>query len=271
VPGQGPRLADFVAFHQPALEADEARHNLILGLLLGGSAGAEPRLWTLGGPGACAVQYPHRNIVLGALDKEQCRQLANEIRHLAFPGVVGSDETAVWFVDHASSLGLQFLAPVPQQIHALTAPPRYPGAPGHARQLSAADSALFAEWTWAFCAEAVPHDPKPARDQLERGIAEGRYFFWVTHGKPVSMAGIARRTARTAAISSVYTPPPQRGRGYAGSVTAAVAECILNAEQRTACLYTDLRNPFSNRCYARIGFTPICSSYHYARQPVAGV
>jgi predicted GNAT family acetyltransferase len=38
------------------------------------------------------------------------------------------------------------------------------------------------------------------------------------------------------------------------------------AEGKTAaCLYTDLRNPLSNRCYARIGFSPVCSSSHYPR------
>jgi hypothetical protein len=32
-----------------------------------------------------------------------------------------------------------------------------------------------------------------------------------------------------------------------------------------ACLYTDLGNPYSNRCYANIGFTPMCDSYHIPR------
>jgi predicted GNAT family acetyltransferase len=26
-----------------------------------------------------------------------------------------------------------------------------------------------------------------------------------------------------------------------------------------------VRNPFSNRCYAKIGFEPVCSSLHYVR------
>ena len=256
---------DFVRLHRPALEANEVANNLILGLLLGANAATPIRLWTLGGPGACAIQYPQRNIVLGALNQAQCQHLAHDVAELDFPGVVGCDETASWFVDRATELGLAFLAPVPQRVHALTAPPRYPGAPGHARQLTVADSDLFAEWTWAFCDEAVPHDPKPERAQLDRGISEGRYSFWIADGQPVAMAGIARRTAGTAAISSVYTPPALRGRGYAGSVTAAVAGRIVS-EQRTPCLYTDLRNPFSNRCYAKIGFLPVCASYHYARR-----
>ena len=69
----------------------------------------------------------------------------------------------------------------------------------------------------------------------------------------------------TAAIAAVYTPPDLRRRGYAGSVTAAVAELAFAQGKRTACLYTDLRNPFSNRCYAKIGFEPVCDSLHYPR------
>ena len=61
------------------------------------------------------------------------------------------------------------------------------------------------------------------------------------------MAGIVRRTRSTGSIAGVYTPPAQRGRGYAGSVTAAVVERIYAEGMNTACLYTDLRNPQSNR------------------------
>jgi hypothetical protein len=40
------------------------------------------------------------------------------------------------------------------------------------------------------------------------------------------------------------TPPELRGRGYAGSVTAALVERIYAEGKSFACLYTDLRNPF---------------------------
>ena len=64
---------------------------------------------------------------------------------------------------------------------------------------------------------------------------------------------------------SVYTPPPLRGKGYGGSVTAAVVEQAFAEGKTMACLYTDLRNPFSNRCYAKIGFKPVCDSAHIPR------
>ena len=80
------------------------------------------------------------------------------------------------------------------------------------------------------------------------------------------MAAIARHLRRTVAVSSVYTPPQHRGRGYAGSVTAAVADKLFAEGKTTVCLYTDLRNPTSNRSYAKIGFRPYCDSWHYLRR-----
>jgi predicted GNAT family acetyltransferase len=61
-----------------------------------------------------------------------------------------------------------------------------------------------------------------------------------------------------------------RGRGYAGSVTAAVVEWIFAEGKSASCLYTDLRNPASNRGYAKIGFKPACASWHYPRARVVG-
>lgn len=91
---------------------------------------------------------------------------------------------------------------------------------------------------------------------MERVANEGRHLFWVVDGEPVSMAGIVRRTRCAAAIAPVYTPPLLRGRGYAGWVTAAIVERVFADGKSTACLYTDVRNPFSNRCYAKIGSKP---------------
>jgi hypothetical protein len=39
----------------------------------------------------------------------------------------------------------------------------------------------------------LPHDPIPAREDLERAAREDRFLFWIDDGQPVSMAGIARR------------------------------------------------------------------------------
>jgi predicted GNAT family acetyltransferase len=258
-------LRDFRDFHVSALETNEVRHNLILAILGSIDRGSSPSAWTLGSPGECAVMSPGWPIVLADLDEAQCRELAEATAELDFPGVVGPDLTAKWFAERAVELGLEFLEPVPQQIHALSEKPRYPRASGRARAVAADDLEVFADWTIAFAREATPHDPLPSRERLAKMAAEGQHMFWVADGQPVSMAGINRRTRNCAAIGGVYTPPSQRGRGYAGSVSAAVTERIFAEGRTTACLYTDLRNPYSNRCYANIGFKPICESWHLPR------
>jgi RimJ/RimL family protein N-acetyltransferase len=258
---------EFATYHLPGLEHDEAKHSIILAVLgrLAGENPPEMQHWSLGEPGQCAIKSPGYPIVLGELIAEQCRALAEATRTLDYPAVVGADDTAHWFVERATELGLAFIEPISQQILALRNKPVYPGAPGHARTIVAADAPLFSDWTIAFAREAIPHDPVPTPEQLALSAASGRFQFWIVDDEPVSMAGIMRRTRHAGAIAGVYTPPSLRGRGYAGSVTAALVEAIFAEGRSMACLYVDLRNPYSSRCYANIGFTPVCRSAYYPR------
>jgi RimJ/RimL family protein N-acetyltransferase len=258
----------FRAYHEPALERDEVRHGLISNALAQVNIGKpiDLRCWTLGGPGECAIKMGHDAIVLGALAEDQCRRLADLTARIDYPGVVGPEMTARWFTDKAEELGLKFLEPVPQQIYSITDKPRFPGACGSARSVGEQDASLLADWLVAFYREAVPQDRLPPRKELERSASEDRFLFWIANGQPVSMAGIVRRLKQSAAITGVYTPPELRGHGYAGSVTAATVERIYAEGRKIACLYADLRNPASNRCYTKIGFTPVCGSLHFHRE-----
>ena len=61
-------IAQFNALHMPALERDEVRHNLLLGLMSQPSRdlAGEARRWTLGGAGACAIRTnANRSIIFG--------------------------------------------------------------------------------------------------------------------------------------------------------------------------------------------------------------
>jgi RimJ/RimL family protein N-acetyltransferase len=274
---RGPRLPEFIAFHGRALQADEVRHGLILNALLqvGGASLSDFSYWTLGKPGECAIKISNHSIVLGAVDEDQCRILAEVTARIDYPGVIGPDLTARWFTDRAQELRLKFLEPELQQIYAIRDRPRYPGSPGHARPATIEDATLLADWLLAFRREAVPHDPIPSREQQDKPASDERFLFWIVDGQPVSMAGIVRRLKTSAAITGVYTPPKLRGRGYAGSVTAATVERIYGEGRNIACLYADLRNPASNRCYTKIGFTPVCGSLHFHKvgaveSPAAG-
>jgi RimJ/RimL family protein N-acetyltransferase len=261
-------VREFAQLHLPALEADEVRFNLQISVITAATPDAlssDLEHWTLGAPGHCATRSSGRSILLGALDRSECEALARTTRDLAYPGVVGSDERAVWFAGAARDEGIAFDTAIPQRINVLRHPPRFPNSEGRARSVTAEDAPLLMEWAAAFHRETVPYDPPPTPQGVAKAAASGRYMFWIVRDQPVSMAAVARRLKNTIAIAPVYTPPHLRGRGYAGSVTSAVVERAFAEGKTAVCLYTDMRNPFSNRCYARIGFVPYCDAWHYLR------
>jgi GNAT superfamily N-acetyltransferase len=260
-------LQEFVEFHRPALERDEVKYNLILGLLgrVLDTAQSDVRLWTIGAPGECAMQTPGYPLILGRLTAAQCKTFAEATLSLDYPGVVGLDPIAPLFVERANELGVKFGETIPQTIQALHDRPIYPDVVGSARSVGSGDIELFSQWLMAFFREVVPHEPVPPRDRVEAVAAAGNYKFWIVDGAPVAMAGIVRRSRHAAAIAGVYTPPALRNRGYGGAATAAAAAAVFAEGRTAACLYTDLRNPASNRCYAKIGFKPVCRAWHYLR------
>ena len=126
------QLGEFIDMHVPALEQDEARHDLMLGILTRARKVPSPQLltWTLGAPGACAIKWPSRPISLGEVGRDHCRALAEATHERDYVGVVGLDLAPKWFVERAVELGDAFADPIPQRIHALREKPAYPGALG---------------------------------------------------------------------------------------------------------------------------------------------
>jgi hypothetical protein len=256
-----------IALHRPSLLASTARHNIMLSSFESAERGdlAGLRIWAFGPPGACAIRVPGRPIVLGDLTQQQCEEFARALPIDSYPGVLGPDETAPWFVAAAQARGARFGEPMPQTIHSLTVTPIHPGAAGAMRAANAADLDLVWQWLVAFIKEATPNDAPPPRETIEKSLVAGRYFLWTVEDVPVSMAGIARSTKTLGAIAPVYTPPTLRGRGYAGSVVAGLCDQAFSLGKSTVCLYTDRRNPASNRCYAKVGFLPVCGAMFFPR------
>ena len=218
--------AEFAAYHEAALAFDEVRYGAVLSILMQARQGTLAGFmhWTLGGPGQCALTAAHRSLFLGALDKSQCRTLAELTARVDYRGVIGADSTAIWLVDRAMELGLRFRDPVPQQIHSISGKPRYPGLPGHARPVMAPDSTLFVDWMMAFQREAVPHNRPQTREELERIAAEGRFRFWSdkeqpdcadavmpTRSRPPWLNGSTRRGERPPASTRACEIPSRTG------------------------------------------------------------
>ncbi|MFI7214077.1 GNAT family N-acetyltransferase [Micromonospora maritima] len=138
--------------------------------------------------------------------------------------------------------------------------------PGALRVAGEDDVDLVAAWFGAFMADAdeqagrargVSAHETPDRDELLRRIGTGRIWLWTDGaGRPVHLTAANPTSFGVARVGPVYTPPPQRGRGWAANAVAEVSR-LLRDEGARVCLYTDQANPTSNRLYARLGYRPV--------------
>ena len=97
----------------------------------------------------------------------------------------------------------------------------------------------------------------PDQPEMLRRIRAGLVWFWLDGaGRPVHVTGVNPPSFGVARIGPVYTPPAERGRGWASNAVAEVSRRIL-AEGARACLFTDQANPTSNKVYAALGYRPV--------------
>lgn len=260
-------LDDFLSRHLDALEKDQAKHNLMLGLL--NRVRKDPskaRLWSLGDGAACAVQTPPHFVVLGDLNEQQCKTLAKDLAGLDYIGCIGAGQVPATFIEALNKTGVRLKLGMPQRIYTLQKKPVFPTAEGAGRLARAEDKKTFIDWVIQFNLEANAHQKPPSRDELEKFAFDRPVFFWEVDGRVVSMASRTRETKDGSNISLVYTPPEFRGRGYGGSATAFACEHAFSEGKKIAFLYTDLRNPTSNKIYQKIGFEPWCEASTYVRE-----
>jgi predicted GNAT family acetyltransferase len=262
--------ASFLGAASELLLADEARHNLILGLcatLAESSAYPDFRLWTVEDSGRClaaALWTPPYNLVLARpANTAALAFMAQDLqrRGVALPGVTGAIPEAERFAALWAELtGSQSRARMRQAIYKVASPRRPADVPGAMRQATAGDRPFLVDWARAFEAEALPDDaPFRAPEEIldtRLGSAQGGIALW-EDGRPVSMAGFGGPTPHGIRIGPVYTPPERRRRGYASALVAALSLELLAAGRDYCFLYTDLANPTSNSIYQRIGYRPV--------------
>ncbi len=278
----------FLAAMQAQLEANEARNGLMLGLALlverdPNHYGDDPYLATLhpvaeraAAPVVAALMTPPHGIVLyceatepALIDAALQPLIENlHVEGWAVPTVHGPAAAAARFADHWSALtGEPHTLAVALRAFELRRVnhPRY--SRGDLRPATRADQALAVQWFCAFEEEALAAEAAAERrTHLEKSvaqkIADGHLFFWVD-GQPVSMAGLTRPTAHGISIGPVYTPPEQRGRGYATAAVARLSQQMLDAGKEFCALFTDLANPTSNHIYQQIGYRALGDFVQY--------
>ncbi len=256
---------------QPWLLANEAEHNLLLGLaarLEQSTAGFEAPIYLAtiergGEIAGCAFRTPPFNLGLTRLPPEAVEPLVQDVARVyhSLRGVLGPDPEAAALAARWCELrGVTSREHMRERIYKLErviAPE--PPAPGLARVASEADLALVARWVRAFSVEAgVP----TSEERLRELVADGRILLW-DDGGARSMAAFSGDTPHGSRVGYVYTPPPWRGRGYASACVAELSRRILAGGRRFCFLYTDLSNPTSNAIYQRIGYEAVADVVDY--------
>ena len=235
--------AEFLAAAEPLLLADEARHNLILGLAgtLRDQPGYYPsfNLWLAerdGAPVAAALRTPPFNLVLAEpADDEALTSLAEGSRPTAstFPASSAPFPRSTASPRSGNACdGVLRRARRSQGLYQLREVRAVTGVSGRPRVATSKDAPLLVEWVDAFVAEALPEDPSSPTDS-ERMVearlrgADSGILLWEDDDAPVSLAGWGGPTPTGIRIGPVYTPPEHRRRGYGSAVTAAVSSAQL--------------------------------------------
>lgn len=272
------RLDDATAFlaeAEPLLLADEARHNLILGIA--GTIRATPDLYPLrslwlvrdaGEVVAAALRTAPYNLILAKPRSTAALAALAETVAVSeeIPGVTCTEPEIHEFAELWSRhSGVPGRVSMRQGVYALDQVDLVPSVPGSARVATQHDRDLALRW-WIAFGEEVLHEGGPGREQAEASLdhklsdpASG-ILLWEDGGEPVSLAGWGGPTPNGIRIGPVYTPPELRGRGYATAVTAELSQRQLGDGRSFCFLYTDLANPTSNAIYERIGYRRIAEA-----------
>jgi predicted GNAT family acetyltransferase len=256
---------------RPLLLADEARHNLILGLA--GTLRDRPevypefRLWLAregDEPAGAALRTPPFNLVLAQPRDDAALDALAEAIDDELPGVVGAVPEVARFAQLWSARsGAEARTHIAQGLFALERVEPVANAPGTMRDATEDDRPLLVEWFLAFTAEALGDEPDESRlEEMvhHRLAADNAGLVLWEDGDTVSLAGFGGKTPNGIRIGPVYTPPEHRNRGYATALTAELSQRLLDSGRRFCFLYTDLANPTSNRIYERIGYRRTCES-----------
>jgi hypothetical protein len=152
------------------------------------------------------------------------------------------------------------------RLHELGELARPAAVPGGLVVATEEDVELVEEWFAAFSGDADEQAGRPRgssahevpdRAQMMRRLRAGRVWFWVDEaGERVHLTGANPPAFGVARVAPVYTPPGQRGRGWASNAVAEVSRRI-RAEGVRVCLFTDQANPTSNKIYAALGYRPV--------------
>ena len=212
-----------------------------------------------------AMRTPPHGMVLSPMPARAAAELAWEVSVYDdnLPDVAGPTSVVATFVDEykrTKSVGSQRESRLEgrQLLYALEELIALPIS-GMMVQANPKDFDFTLNWYEEFGRDAHLHMPNPS-SSVQSILARNSLRFWVVNGERVSMAGfsplVETPSGTVGRIGPVYTPTEQRRKGYAGALTAALSQELLDLGAKVM-LYTDAANSTSNGVYQRIGFKQI--------------
>ena len=264
------KAQDFIDDTFSLLSEHEVQNNLIMSIAAQGRE-ADISRWLLatvkdevGAVLLTAVCTLPFNLMLYA-SGNKCRNeavqtLARELRDLRFyiSGVTAERQLAWRFAEFYQG-GAPYRVHMAMNVMMLTQTPPLPKTPGLARPLTVDDLYFAPYWEREFAVECgvevfdMPTNIAHVRERLEKDC----HYIW-EHGVPVAQAVHGRSTPNGAVVTSVYTPPPYRGHGYASACVAHLSRQLLSRGYKFCALLADAANPISNRIYYKIGYRDVC-------------
>ena len=260
------------AFADSALDIlleDEVQNNLLVSFAKTDSANTSS--WFLatvrdndGSIVLTAACTPPFNIVLYETGNKSndaaVKLLSDELKNMGIllPGVLARQELAVRFAsEYAKRTGYYRHTTMNiMRLDEITVSER---SPGGCRPLREDDFYFIPYWERAFSEECnvEVYELKARAEQLRQRLGQDTFYIWEDN-HPVSQAAQGRRTENGAVISSVYTPPFYRNKGYASSLVTELSHMLLDRGAKFCCLFADANNPISCGIYRKIGFYDLC-------------
>lgn len=204
----------------------------------------------------CALRTPPHKVLLTEVPPVAIPALVRAFadRFDELPAVLGPVRSAEAFaIDWVGLRGGGWRPGMEQGVYRLDQV-NHPGdVSGRMRRARPGDVGMSIEWGEAFARETGVTFPT-ATSVVESWIEHGLLYVWEGEGRPVSITVAHGRTPRGVRIGYVYTPPEERGHGYASALVAEVSQSMLDQGCDFCVLYTDMANPTSNGIYRRIGY-----------------
>jgi predicted GNAT family acetyltransferase len=128
------------------------------------------------------------------------------------------------------------------------------------------EAKLIADWMIQFQMESLASelDYEAALNKATKYIEDNKiYIYENSEKKVVTMAIASRKLAHGMAITYVFTPEENRGKGYAAANMYYLSKNLLEQGYEFCTLFVDKKNPLSNRAYEKVGYKILEDNYEY--------